>query len=69
MASNLSSAKSMRFPCGHSEPERSAAGRVHARNDRALWIACPRCNVIALVCAPARTPARQARKSLTSRTS
>ena len=40
----------MRFPCGHAEPEASAAPRVHATGGRALWVACQACNVIALVC-------------------
>jgi len=40
----------MRFPCGHAEPEASAASRVHATGGRALWVACQACNVIALVC-------------------
>jgi hypothetical protein len=52
----------MRFPCGHSEPEASATGRVHAARERAMWIACPRCNLIALVCAPASTATRKDRK-------
>jgi hypothetical protein len=41
----------MRFPCGHAEPEASAAPRVRAAGGRAVWVACQACNVIALVCA------------------
>ena len=69
MASTRASARSMRFPCGHSEPEASASGRIHSASERAMWIACRRCNLIALVCRPAKTPHHPARKSLTSRTS
>ena len=41
----------MRFPCGHAEPEASAASRVRAAGGRAVWVACQACNLIALVCA------------------
>src|SRR5262245_40715490 len=34
MASTRSAARSMLFPCGHSEPEASASGRTHARGER-----------------------------------
>ena len=43
----------MRFPCGHSEPETSVAGRVRKVAGRAVWVGCRRCNVVALACAPA----------------
>jgi hypothetical protein len=46
-----SAAPVMRFPCGHAEPEASAASRVRAAGGRAVWVACQACNVIALVCA------------------
>jgi hypothetical protein len=60
-------ASSMRFPCGHSEPEASATGRIRAAGGRAAWIACRRCNVIALVCAPSGRPRRRVGKTLTAR--
>jgi hypothetical protein len=41
----------MRFPCGHAEPEASAAPRVRAAGGRAVWVACQACNVIAVACA------------------
>jgi hypothetical protein len=41
----------LRFPCGHLEPEQAAERRMRLR-DRAVWVACRRCNVIAVtVCA------------------
>ena len=71
MASVRSSVRStaavMRFPCGHSEPEASATGRVRRAARRAVWVACRRCNVIALACAPAVRPRRHVGKSLTAR--
>ena len=71
MATVRSSARStaavMRFPCGHSEPEASATGRVRAAGGRAVWVACQRCNVIALACAPADRPGRRVGKTLTAR--
>jgi len=57
----------MRFPCGHPEPETSVAGRIRAAGGRAAWIACRRCNVIALACAPAGHPRHRVGKSLTAR--
>ena len=56
----------MRFPCGHSEPEASVAGRVRRAAGRAVWVACRRCNVIALACAPAGGRGRRVGKSLTA---
>jgi hypothetical protein len=71
MATVRSSARStaavMRFPCGHSEPEASATGRVRAAGGRAVWVACQRCNVIALACTPAGDRRRGVGKSLTAR--
>ena len=71
MATVRSSAQStaavMRFPCGHSEPEASATRRVRAAAGRAVWVACRRCNVIALACAPAGDSRRRVGKSLTAR--
>jgi hypothetical protein len=60
-------ASSMRFPCGHTEPEGSAAGRIRAAGRRAAWVACRRCNVIAVACAPAGGRGRRVGKSLTAR--
>lgn len=57
----------MRFPCGHSEPEASAAERVRVADLRAVWIACPKCNLIALACAPAGRRRRGVRRNLTAR--
>jgi hypothetical protein len=71
MASVRSSVSSpaavMRFPCGHSEPQASATGRVQAAGGRAVWVACRRCNVIALACTPAGDRRRRVGKSLTAR--
>ena len=57
----------MRFPCGHSEPEASVAGRVRRAGGRAVWVACRGCNVVALACAPAGGPGRRVGKTLTAR--
>lgn len=62
-----STAAVMRFPCGHSEPEASAIGRVRAAGVRAAWVACRRCNVIALAFAPAGDPGRLVGENLTAR--
>ena len=62
-----STAAVMRFPCGHSEPEASATGRVRPAGRQAVWVACRRCNVIALACAPADDAPRRVGKSLTAR--
>ena len=51
-----SAASLMRFPCGHAEPEASAAPRVRAAGGRAVWVACQACTVIALVCARRSPP-------------
>ena len=56
----------MRFPCGHSEPETSVAGRVRRVVGRAVWVGCRRCNVVALACAPAAGAGRRVGKSLTA---
>ena len=41
----------LRFPCGHLEAERATERRMRVRG-RAVWVACRRCNVIAVtVCA------------------
>ncbi len=46
----------LRFPCGHVAGDRAVTGRTRS-TATAVWVACPRCNVIALVVgrAPART--------------
>ena len=62
-----STAAVTRFPCGHSEPEASATGRVRATGGRAVWVACQRCNVIALACTLAGDRRRGVGKSLTAR--
>jgi hypothetical protein len=62
-----SSAGVMRFPCGHSEPEASATVRVRAAAGRAVWVACRRCNVVAVACAPAGDPGRRVGETLTAR--
>ena len=51
----------MRFPCGHTEPD-DAVGRRMRITTRAAWVACGRCNVVALAVGPsagakARPPA------------
>lgn len=44
-------AAALRFPCGHLEAEGTTERRMRLR-DRAVWVACRRCNVIAVaVCA------------------
>ena len=43
-------ARLMRFPCGHIDSELQLAGRLRERRN-VLWIACPRCKVIALAIA------------------
>jgi hypothetical protein len=67
-SSASSTAAIMRFPCGHSEPEEPVTGRVRTVAGRAVWVACRRCNVIALACAPAGEPRRGVGKSLTAST-
>ena len=67
MASTRSSVRSraavMRFPCGHSEPEASVAGRVRRAGVRAVWVACQRCNVIAVARAPVGALGRRVGKA------
>jgi hypothetical protein len=58
----------MRFPCGHPEPEASVAGRVRRAGGRAVWVACRRCNVVALACAPAGGSGRRVGKTPTAQT-
>ncbi len=41
---------SLRFPCGHLEAERSVGRRTRA-TARAAWVACRRCNLIAVTVA------------------
>ena len=43
-------ARLVRFPCGHVDTEAQLAGRLRERKN-ALWITCPRCNVIAVAVA------------------
>jgi hypothetical protein len=40
----------LRFPCGHVESERETKRRMRT-TERAAWITCKRCNLIALVIA------------------
>lgn len=40
----------LRFPCGHVESRRAVSRRLRS-TERALWIACRRCNVVALALA------------------
>jgi hypothetical protein len=54
-------ADAMRFPCGHTEPDDSVGQRLRV-TPRAVWIACVRCNVVALVVGPS-TGARSARRT------
>jgi hypothetical protein len=56
----------MRFPCGHSEPEAAVAGRVRRATGLAIWVACRKCNVIALACAPGGGAGRRVGKTLTA---
>jgi len=54
MNAGKSAAPSYRFPCGHLE----AAKPVDARRRvtiRVAWVACPRCNVVAIVVAPKKS--------------
>ena len=41
------SAGDLRFPCGHVEPEDVTERRMRLRG-RVVWVACRRCNVIAV---------------------
>ena len=48
--------RTLKLPCGHTGAEADLAGRVRERVN-ALWVRCPRCNVIALVVGgPPRAP-------------
>jgi hypothetical protein len=47
----------MRFPCGHTEPDDSVGRRLRITL-RAVWVACVRCNVVALVVEPAASDRR-----------
>lgn len=40
-------ASALRFPCGHLEPERATKRRLRTA-ERAVWVRCLRCNVIAM---------------------
>ncbi len=40
-------ASALRFPCGHVEPERATRRRLRTGH-RVVWVACRRCNVIAI---------------------
>jgi hypothetical protein len=40
----------LRFPCGHVESRRAVNRRLRS-TERAVWIACRRCNVVALALA------------------
>ena len=44
---------SLRFPCGHVHSEAIVAEQLRERNN-AIWIKCPRCNVVALAMSEAR---------------
>ena len=44
------SARLVRFPCGHVDSEAHLTGRLRERSN-ALWIGCPRCNVIVVAVA------------------
>lgn len=45
--------RALRFPCGHTAAERRVAAGVRERPD-AVWVRCPRCNLIAIVVARGR---------------
>jgi hypothetical protein len=46
----------LRFPCGHVEDEPAVTPRTRG-TPRAAWVACRRCNLIAVTIAPAKAPA------------
>ncbi len=48
----------LKFPCGHVEAGRSVAARLRLRGGRA-WIACRRCNLIAVVATTTRRARRK----------
>jgi len=48
----------LRFPCGHVEPEQAVARRARSRAG-AIWVACDRCNLIALIVGEATAPPRR----------
>jgi len=49
----------IRFPCGHVVGPRAVGRRVRS-TPTAVWIACRRCNVIALAVGEPARPARRA---------
>jgi hypothetical protein len=50
----------LRFPCGHVEGQPAVTARTR-ETPRALWVACHRCNLIALV--TARLPGARRRSA------
>ena len=44
---SASGRRAVKFPCGHQAAEGDLAARVHERPG-AVWVCCPRCNVIAV---------------------
>lgn len=48
----------LKFPCGHVAGQRAVAGRTRS-TATAIWVACRRCNVVALVVRPAAAPRRR----------
>jgi hypothetical protein len=47
----------LRFPCGHVEREQAVERRARPRAG-AIWVACERCNLIALIVGEAPEPRR-----------
>ena len=45
----------VRFPCGHTDPEAHLAKTLRGGKN-AVWVCCPRCNVIALAVAIIERP-------------
>ena len=54
MDAGKSAARKYRFPCGHVEAVKSVDARRRV-TIRVAWVACPRCNVVAIVVAPKKS--------------
>ena len=59
--------QTLRFPCGHLEDQPDVTARTR-ETPRAVWVACRRCNVVALTIAPAPPDAPTRRRAATTPT-
>jgi hypothetical protein len=48
----------LRFPCGHVDRERTVERRARSRTS-AIWVACERCNLTALIVGDTTEPRRR----------